>query len=285
MVILFFVRIEVLQNDAADCVANAAGKSIRQHAVVDKCSVLPGMKWQCLVADVKNSFLLQIRTPDGPGLNEPISIADVLSCNDDFRVLLPLPAGDAGAGSGGQLILRLQGFRTPTTGNLAVEICVCVSHVFVDMSGLGLIAGSADIFSDELEIVPSPSYNQTNRFRSWSLIRPSMIVTSPVLPMLYNDYVNSTPAPVVMNGDIDSDYHGLPDGLCFMLPDQGGVWSDPFDADEIGSIHNVSVPLKSGHFVDVVVEISAGNFPFQCGPLSTKYPLSLPPSLPPFRSL
>ena len=107
-------------------------------------------------------------------------------------------------------------------------------------------------------MVPSPSYNQTNRFSSWLFIRPGMIVTSPTLPMIYNDYVNSTPAPAVLNGDIDSDYRGLPDGCCLMLPDQGGVWSDAFDVDDIGSIHTVSVPLKSGHTVDVIVEITAG---------------------------
>jgi hypothetical protein len=221
--------------------------------------MLPGIKWQCLVADVQNSFLLQIRTPDGPGLQEPISISDVLQSDNDFRALLPLLPGASGSGGGGYLILRLQGRRPQTSGSLAFEISVCVSHLFVDMSGLGLIAGSADILSDELEMVPSPSYNQTNRFTSWSFIRPGMIVTSPSLPMIYNDYVNSTPAPVVLNGDIDTDYRGLPDGCCLMLPDQGGVWSDPFDVDEIGSIHTVSVPLKSGHTVDVVVEISAGN--------------------------
>jgi hypothetical protein len=254
----------VLQDSVVENTASATGKSSgghRQYTVVDKCSMLPGIKWQCLVADVKNSFLLQIRTPDGPGLYDPISISDVFDRDDDLRVLLPLPAGDGGSNSDGQLILRLHGRRTQTTGNLAAEICVCVSHVFVDMSGLGLIAGSADIFSEELEIVPSPSYIQTNRFSSWSLIRPGMTVTSPTLPMLYDDYVNSTPAPVVLNGDIDSEYYGLPDGMCLMLPDQGGVWSEPFHADEIGSIHNISVPLKSGHFVDVVVEISAGICP------------------------
>jgi hypothetical protein len=182
----------------------------------------------------------------------------VFDSNDNHRVLLPLPAGEGGSGSGGHLILRLQGRRTLSTGSLAAEICICVSHVFIDMSGLGLIAGSADIFSEDFEIAPSPSYGQSNRFSCWSLVRTGMIVTSPTLPLPYDDYVNSTPAPVVLNGDIDSDYHGLPDGMCFMLPDQGGVWSEPFHADEIGSIHNVSVPLASGHAVDVVVEISAG---------------------------
>jgi hypothetical protein len=253
----------VLQSATSESSANTSGKSAsssRQHVVVDKCSMLPGIKWQCLVADVQNSFLLQIRTPDGPGLNEPIPIADILESNDtDHRVLLQLPAGASCDGCGGHFILRLQGRRPQTSGSLAFEISVCVSHLFVDMSGLGLIAGSADILSDELEIVPSPSYNQANRFSSWSFIRPGMIVTSPTLPMIYNDYVNSTPAPVVLNGDIDSDYRGLTDGCCLMLPDQGGVWSDSFDVDDIGSIHTVSVPLKSGHMVDVVVEISAGH--------------------------
>ncbi len=255
----------MLQKAADDAVVDQSGQSAsanRQYSVVDKCSMLPGIKWQCLVADVKNSFLLQIRTPDGPGFHEPISIADIFDSSDGHRVLLPLPAVEGTSASVGQLILRLQGSRTPTTGGLSAEICVCVSHVFVDMSGLGLVAGSADIFSDEFEIVPSPSYNLTNRFSSWSLIRPGMIVTSPVLPMLYDDYVNSTPAPVVLNGDIDSEYQGLPDGMCLMLPDQGGVWSDPFHVDEIGSTQNVSVPLKSGQSVDVVIDISAGISPF-----------------------
>lgn len=267
---LNFDRIEVLQRVAAESAANDAGRgggSSRQHVVVDKCSMLPDIKWQCLVADLTNSFLLQIRTPDGPGLNEPIPISDILEHDGQCRVLLPLPSVASAPGGGGYLILRLQGRRPPTAGNLAFEISVCVSHVFVDMSGLGLIAGSADILSEELDITPSPSYSQPNRFKSWSHIRPGMIVTCPTLPMLYDDYVNSTPAPVVLNGDIESEYRGLPDGCCLMLPDQGGVWSDPFDADEIGSIHTVSIPLKSGHTVDVVVEISAGTFSYSFCPL------------------
>ena len=256
-------RIHVLRKVTTDDDAGGgAGAVSRQHIVVDKCSMLPGIKWQCMVADLQNSFLLQIRTPKGPPLTQPVQLADVLECQDDMRVLLPLPGLPASSGGGGHLGLRLQGRRTPTAGNLAFEITVCVSHVFVDMSGLGLIAGTADILSDELEIVPSPSYEQADRLSSWSFVRQGMLVSAPILPMLYNDYVNSTPAPVVLNGDIDAEYSGLPDGCCFMLPDQGGVWSDHFDVDEIGSVHTVSVPLKSGHTVDVNVEISAGNSAF-----------------------
>jgi hypothetical protein len=220
--------------------------------------MLPGIKWQCLVADLQGSFVLQIRAPEAPASNEPVSLSSIISSRDDVRLVLP--SGSASGGGSGYFILRLRGCRVSTAASLAVEVSVCISHMFVDMSGLGLIAGCPDIFSEELEIVPSPSYSQANRMSSWSFIRPGMLVSSPTLPMLYSDYVNSTPAPVILNGDVDPDCNGLPDGCCLMLPHEGGVWSSPFDVDEIGSFHNVSVPLESGHNVDVVVEISAGVF-------------------------
>ena len=76
---------------ADDDAAAAASSSSRQFVVVDKCSMLPGIKWQCLVADLENQFLLQIRTPNGPPLNQPVPLADLLSSQEDLRVTQTLP--------------------------------------------------------------------------------------------------------------------------------------------------------------------------------------------------